>query len=271
MHFHRQFNHSALSRRRRPANQTPMQHTHVYEVRPRKDHRGVDLISSPAAQDRARIVFDCRMADDPAMMPLMMIISACPFALTPELTIAIATAALAIVTFILAGVTTWMAWETRSTAATATKALALEQMPILGVRDLRIRARSPQMFPPTLPSIRVGIVLFNAGRVPVKFKVKRIAVTLANQQFSIDEFASSGGRVLPGAWTTFWHPALLTQPPLTLDPPISEFPATCDVDFDFEYSDESGGQLQFITEKMSYTVSPSQPLGSFDVDRLHVD
>jgi hypothetical protein len=44
MHFHRQFNHSALSRRRRPANQ-PMQHTRVYEVRPRKDKRGVDLIS----------------------------------------------------------------------------------------------------------------------------------------------------------------------------------------------------------------------------------
>jgi len=45
MHFHRQFNHSALSRRRRPANQPPMQHTHVYEARPRKDKRGVDLIS----------------------------------------------------------------------------------------------------------------------------------------------------------------------------------------------------------------------------------
>jgi hypothetical protein len=49
---------------------------HAYEVRPRKDHRGVDLIPDalsfgqlwPASQDRARIVFDCRMADDPAMM-----------------------------------------------------------------------------------------------------------------------------------------------------------------------------------------------------------
>ena len=34
---------------------------HVYEVRPRKDHRGVDLIS-----DAPEIVFDCRMANDPA-------------------------------------------------------------------------------------------------------------------------------------------------------------------------------------------------------------
>ena len=45
---------------------------HVYEVRPRKDHRGVDLIADalPFGRlwQRARIVFDCRMANDPAMM-----------------------------------------------------------------------------------------------------------------------------------------------------------------------------------------------------------
>jgi len=45
---------------------------HVYEVRPRKDHRGVDLISDvlpfgrPAAQYRVRIAFDWRMANDSA-------------------------------------------------------------------------------------------------------------------------------------------------------------------------------------------------------------
>ena len=45
---------------------------HAYEVRPRKDHRGVDLIADalPFGRlwQRARIVFDCRMANDPAMM-----------------------------------------------------------------------------------------------------------------------------------------------------------------------------------------------------------
>ena len=50
---------------------SPMQSTmHAYEVRPRKDHRGVDLISDalPFGRlwQRARIVFDCRMANDPA-------------------------------------------------------------------------------------------------------------------------------------------------------------------------------------------------------------
>jgi len=57
---------------------------------------------------------------------------------TPELIIAIATAALAIATFVLAFVTARMARETRRTAAAAVKALELEQMPILGVRNLRI-------------------------------------------------------------------------------------------------------------------------------------
>jgi len=45
---------------------------HVYEVMPRKDKRGVDLISDalPFGRlwKRATIVFDCRTANDPASM-----------------------------------------------------------------------------------------------------------------------------------------------------------------------------------------------------------
>jgi len=43
---------------------------HLFEIRPRKDHRGVNLISDalPFGRlwKRARIAFDCRMTDDPA-------------------------------------------------------------------------------------------------------------------------------------------------------------------------------------------------------------
>jgi hypothetical protein len=163
--------------------------------------------------------------------------------LTPELIIAIATAALAVAT-------AWMAWETRSTAKSATKALALEQTPILGFRDLKTQTTSGM--PTTLESIQVGIELFNAGRVPVKFKVKSISVALANQLTSTGEFASSGGRVLPGASTIFWLPRL------TFKPALSTFPANGNVRFDYEYSDESGSQLQSITEKLTYTVSETQ-------------
>jgi len=43
---------------------------HTYEIRPRKDGRGFDLISDALLigrlWQRARIVFDCRMLNDPA-------------------------------------------------------------------------------------------------------------------------------------------------------------------------------------------------------------
>ena len=45
---------------------------HVYEIRLRKDHRGVNLISDALPFDRlwncARIVFDCRMVNDAAII-----------------------------------------------------------------------------------------------------------------------------------------------------------------------------------------------------------
>ncbi len=50
---------SSLIKSHRPVKRTGT----YYEVRPRKDKRGVNLISDAL---RARIVFDCRMADDAA-------------------------------------------------------------------------------------------------------------------------------------------------------------------------------------------------------------
>jgi hypothetical protein len=56
-------------------------------------------------------------------------IPACVYEVRPELLIAIATV-------ILAFVTAWMAVETRRMARAAKKTVELEQMPILGFRDL---------------------------------------------------------------------------------------------------------------------------------------
>ncbi len=125
-------------------------------------------------------------------------ISACHFALTPELIIAIATLALAVVT-------AWMALETRRTAAAALKALEFEQMPILGFRDLKINVPgASQDSQPGMPSISVGIELYNAGRVPVRYKTRSVALTFANRTTKFGEFVSRGGSVLPGAVGVFW-------------------------------------------------------------------
>jgi len=170
---------------------------------------------------------------------------------------------LAIATVILALVTAWMAVETRRMARAAKKTVELEQMPILGFRDLKLEAGKQAGQQPTLASLRVGMEVFNAGRVPVKYKVKSFSVMFANQGTSSGQFLSRGSRVLPGSSTIFWHPAL------SLNPPVSTFPAVGQVRFEYEYSDESGGQLQSIVEKVDYTVSPIE--SGFHVNWLMVD
>src|SRR6202035_134146 len=134
-------------------------------------------------------------------------VSRCPFALTPELVIAIATAGLAIATVVLAGVTAWMASETRRTAKTATMALELEQMPVLGVRDFKFDFdRGGTSVTPGITSVRPAIEFFNAGRVAVKYKIKSCELTFSTH--GISGPLSHGGRVLPGASSTFFHPGL---------------------------------------------------------------
>jgi hypothetical protein len=153
----------------------------------------------------------------------------CLYELRPELLIAIAT-------IILAIVTAWMAFETRRTAAAAVKALEFEQMPILGFRDLKINVPgASQDNQPGIPSISVGIELYNAGRVPVRYKTRSVALTFANRTTKSGEFLSRGGSVLPGAVSVFW----LEMP---LQPPVSTFPAVGRVQFEFEYSDDLGHQ-----------------------------
>lgn len=158
---------------------------------------------------------------------------------------------LAFATVILALITGWMAWETRRTAATATKALELEQMPILGVRGLRVEVVSIDQV--RIASVVIGMELFNAGRVPVRYKVKSFSVRFANHYASTGEFLSRGGRVLPGASTTFFHSGL------PLDPPVSTFPAKGRVCFEYEYSDESGRQQRPMVETIEYTLAGPAP------------
>ena len=64
------------------------------------------------------------------------------------------------------GVTAWMAVETRRMARAAKKTVELEQMPILGFRDLKLEAGKQAGQQATLASLRVGMEVFNAGRVP---------------------------------------------------------------------------------------------------------
>jgi hypothetical protein len=168
-----------------------------------------------------------------------------------------------VVATVSVGVTTWMAVETRRMARAATKTLELDHAPILGFRDLKVEVGPQPGQQTTLATVRVGMELFNAGRVPARYNLKSISVKFANQQTSSGQFLSRGGRVLPGASTIFWHPAL------SLNPPISMFPTKGDVRFEYEYSDESGRQLRSVVEKVDYTIAATQ--SGFQVHWLNVD
>jgi hypothetical protein len=175
--------------------------------------------------------------------------------LKPELVIAIATAALAIATVILALATARMARETRRTAAAAIKTLELELSPILGFRNLAVKVLGQAG---TLTSIHLGVELFNAGRVLVKYEVKSFSVQLGSNAMS-GQLAFRGGRILPGASIFLWHPILPLSPPMPV-------PANGHVRFNYEYSDDSGGQLRSTTERVNFIIEP--PL---NITWQHVD
>ena len=182
--------------------------------------------------------------------------------LTPELVIAIATAALAFATVFLAV-------ETRNIAKATTQTLALEKIPILGVRNLRVEITSHNSpAAPAIASIKVGIELFNAGRFPVKYYIKSFAVALADEYMMVGDFR--GGRVHPGASTTVWREQW------DFRRPISTFPAKGRVEFTYAYSDELGQQEPTTTEKLEYIISsPLMPmsalLNSYKVRWSNVD
>jgi hypothetical protein len=179
------------------------------------------------------------MTDDSVSMSS--VIPACIYEIRPDLFIAIATV-------ILALVTAWMALETRQTAAAAIKALEFEQMPILGIRDVKVdvgRWQPGQLA--RIPSIHIGMELFNSGRVPVRYKVKSFAATFANLH-GVKSGESGGGRVLPGASTIFWPPRI------SLSPPVETFPADGRIRFEYEYCDGAGRQARQTVDIVDFTV-----------------
>jgi hypothetical protein len=176
-----------------------------------------------------------------------------------------------IVSTIAAVVTAWMAFETRRMAKAANKALELERMPILGLKDVRVEVAPKKTEPDTpegddkfvLSGVRIGLELFNAGRVPVKYKVNSLTVSFANRVPESENYLSRSGKVLPGGSTVFWHSGI------PLEPSVDQFPSKGRITFDCEYSDYSGGLSEPLKETIEFTISGAAP-GS-RTNWLHID
>jgi hypothetical protein len=165
--------------------------------------------------------------------------------------------------------TAWMAYETRKMATVANKALEIERMPILGLRDIKIELYNNVKgddlkggeFVPT--GIRLGLELFNAGRVPIRYKVNNLSVSFANRVSDLEKYLSRGGQVLPGSSIVFWHSGI------HLDPPITKFPNKGRAVIDCEYSSYFGDDPKLLRETVEFTLDGATP-GS-RINWLYVD
>jgi hypothetical protein len=139
-------------------------------------------------------------------------------------------------------------------AIAATRALELEQAPILGVRDLKVHVAPVGN---QLAFIHVGIELFNAGRVPVRYHVRSMRLTFANRSTEPEQFLSSGGTVLPGSSVIFWHTGML------LDPPVATFPAIGRVRCELDYARAAASEREVLVTTIEFRLSdptPGKPL-----------
>ena len=142
-------------------------------------------------------------------------------------------------------------------AIAASAALELDRAPVLGFRDLKVevgaRPTSAGEPPSEAASVRVGTELYNAGRVPLRYRMRSMRLTFGGRTTDATSFLSRGGRILPGSSIVFWHSSL------ALEPPISTWPTTGRVQFEFEYSDEFGSKVQTNADTVEYTVSGVAP------------
>jgi len=152
-------------------------------------------------------------------------------------------------------VTAWMALETRRMAAASKRATDLEYLPLLGIREVKFGVSSAGAAPtgaiaaPALTSLKAGIELFNAGRVPLRYRMKALRLTCAGRSTDTGAYLSKGGMVLPGSSTHFW------TTPVVLDPPVASFPTSGRISCVFEYWRNEDTTIHELKAELEYTVS----------------
>jgi hypothetical protein len=149
-------------------------------------------------------------------------------------------------------VTAWMALETRRMAAASKRATDLEYLPLLGIREVQFGVGTGAALPTgghTLTSVKAGIELFNAGRVPLRYRMKALRLTCAGRSTDTGAYLSRGAMVLPGSSMHFW------STPVGLDPPVTSFPTSGRISCVFEYWRNEDTAIHELNAELEYTLS----------------
>ena len=185
---------------------------------------------------------------------------------------AIATLGSAIAALIAACITAWMAIETRRMATAASRSLALQYQPLLGIRNvvfgLGISENRDAGNPSgtnlnSLSSLSVGLELFNAGQVTIFYMMNDMRVSFANRTAEEGNYLSRCGQILPGSSMVFRH--LLIE----LAPPISTFPAKGRISAVFSYYHDESQPKKKLRAAMEYVIGIG-PQG-FVTDYTYID
>ncbi len=173
----------------------------------------------------------------------------------------IAAVATAGATAVAAIVTAWMAYETKRMAHVAMRTIEFEHTPILGIRDVRVgispsgpmQINGSQSTFTSITSVQVAIELYNAGRVPLSYRMRSLGLTFAGRIGDASNYLSMGGTVLPGCSTFFWYT------PLTLDPPIGNFPSKGRIRGVVEYWHTDESKPRELRIHLEYVIAGANP------------
>jgi hypothetical protein len=109
-------------------------------------------------------------------------------------------------TLILAISTVWLAVETRRMSVAAMRSIELETRPYLSFRGLYLSfAKITELTSPTdMPALRLGLRLFNPGKVLVDYQMEEFKVSFANSNPTNPTFETTGGAIHPSTETIFF-------------------------------------------------------------------
>ena len=159
------------------------------------------------------------------------------------------------ITLALTFATVWMAVSTRNAAIASKQILALEVRPFLVFSKpvFRIYFKvSREQNAIESRAVRIGVEFRNPSRVPVKYEVKSLRITMDGRTVENPKFDTHGSIVYPSEHAIFWYGEI----PLTDDP---KPPIRGVIEYQLEYlsTDHLGRYKK--SQRMSYELNSFEP------------
>ena len=129
----------------------------------------------------------------------------------------------------LAIATVWLGLETRRMAVAAKASIDLESRPYLSFRGFLIKTGIFQDFSPqSKGAFRIGLRLFNPGKVLISYSVKNMDVSVNDIVATNPHFETTGGVIHPTEELIFFYPIITSLTPI-------KAPAVAEVKFSINY------------------------------------